>query len=99
MSHIGVFRNLWEPCFNIMNKKFNGEQKIYYLCEDVIGKSVPQDHRLSSLCKLSHSHTHDRFLYKIMKVSHPLISQYSQPRNANQTNKYVAQEEVSKVQR
>ena len=68
------------PFFNKINKEC---KKINYLCEDWIGKFVPQDHRLSSLGKLSHLHSHDKFLYKIMKVSQSLISQYSQSRNAN----------------
>ena len=55
---------------------WRARKRIHYLCEGRIEKSVPQDHRLSSLGKprdakqqssgwmfLSYPHTHDRFLY------------------------------------
>ena len=53
--------------------------KMFFLCEGGIGKSVPQDHHLSSLGRppddkwssleqilLSHLHTRDGFLYNLM---------------------------------
>ena len=67
----------WEPFLKYKNVVFSGEQEknIHYLCEDGIERSIPQDHRLSSLGKtrdanqwssgwifLSHPHTHDGLL-------------------------------------
>ena len=43
-SHLSVFRNLHEPFFKSENAVFNVEQeKIHYLCEGGIDKSVPRD--------------------------------------------------------
>ena len=55
MSHLSVFMIFWKSfssCFNI-NEVLSGEQEknIHYSCEDGIEKSVPRDHRLSSLGK------------------------------------------------
>ena len=66
--HLSILRDFW--------KKWWARKWIHYLCEGKIEKSVPQDHRSSSLSKprdakqrssgqifLSYPHTHDRFLY------------------------------------
>ena len=60
--------------------KWQARKIIYYSCEGRIEKSVPRNHRLSSLGKprdakrrssgqifLSYPHTHDRFLDSIPK--------------------------------
>ena len=50
--YLGKFGNLWEPFWN---KKCGiywwARKKPHCLCEDQIEKSIPQDHRLSSLGK------------------------------------------------
>ena len=61
--------------------KWWARKRIHYSCEVGIEKSVPRDHRLSSLGKprdanrwssgrifLSHPHTHDRFLYTMLEI-------------------------------
>ena len=49
MSHLGVFR---EPFLNIKCGILRRARKrIHYSCEGGIEKSLPQDHRLSSLGK------------------------------------------------
>ena len=55
MSHLSEFRIFLKTLssFSNINEVLGGEQEksIHYSCEGVIEKSVPRDHRLSSLSK------------------------------------------------
>ena len=53
MSYHSVFRNFWEPLLNMKGWYLMVSKKIYKSCEEGIDKSVPRDHRLSSLGKPS----------------------------------------------
>ena len=72
---LGVFMDLWKLILKL-KKQWWARKRIHYLCEGRIEKSVPRDHRLSSLGKardakrwplgqifLFYPHTHGRFLY------------------------------------
>ena len=72
--HFSVFRDFWKLI--LKKKQWWARKIIHYLCEGRIEKSVPWDHRLSSLGKprdakrrssgrifLSYPHIHDRLLY------------------------------------
>ena len=81
-SRIGDFLEAFFHVSNIKCDIYWWERKIiHYSCENGIEKSVPRDHRSSSLGKprdanrwsserifLSHPHTHDRFLLSSMWI-------------------------------
>ena len=76
MSHLSILGTSGSLYFEYEDTLFKGEQENeYYSCGNGIEKSVPCDHRLSSLGKprdaihrssgpifLSYPHTHDRLL-------------------------------------
>ena len=72
--YLSVVRDFWK-LISKLKKQWWARKRIHYSCEGRIEKSVPRDHRLSSLGKprdakrwssgrifLSFPHTHDRFL-------------------------------------
>ena len=92
MSHLCVFRLFWEAFSSFLQYKLGikwwARKRIHHSCEDGIEKSVPRDHRLSSLDKpcdinrwssgrifLSHPHTHDIIILLVLPTEQ--ISPYS----------------------
>ena len=52
MSHKNAFRNFWEPYSNVKMRYLMVARKIlHHLFEEGVEKSIPRDHRLSSLGK------------------------------------------------
>ena len=61
------------------NVLINDEQKkaTHHFCEDVIEKSVPQDHRLSSIGKPhdANGNPRDRFFYLTLLIDYSILLQ------------------------